>query len=507
MERLSQKEKVLLSAWMARVGGIRLDKVLFPVQLKFIESASSYVAALAGRQSGKSWAVAALMLHTALHTRKNVQFCALTRPSAKKIIWQKLIDLDRIFNLKCKFKEMALEVHTPDGAIIYISGLDNSPGEQQKIRGNTFKLVVVDEAGHYSQNLEEIVNDILEPTLKVEQGKLVLLGTPGNLLNFKNLNHQDHSEKKRNDFFYRVTEGMIPGWDVHKWTALDNPYMAEAEAKYRAKKIAENPLIVNTPSWKREVLGEWYHDDGLLAFKFSRENNVLYKNPAGGGARNDGMPGQDYIFSLGIDLGFKDATAFVVGAYGKSDNKFYIPEVFKSVRMEIDDIEKKIDYFRSKYTITGYYVDKNNIHVAHELNKRLGINMVSADSHEKYNFIQLLNHDFLLGNIKIMRSTIAGVITGGYKDQEENPLIQELENCIWDEDDPTEIYNGCQDHLIDALRYCWRHAYYYRRNHKEMNKTIENNISNQMDTYWAKKAKNMNRIRDNYVDLGGKNYL
>ena len=50
------------------------------------------------------------------------------------------------------------------------------------------------------------------------------------------------------------------------------------------------------------------------------------------------LPEQVYQYVLGIDFGWVDSSAFVVGAYAKNDDAFYIVECYKKGEMLPDEL-------------------------------------------------------------------------------------------------------------------------------------------------------------------------
>jgi len=68
-----------------------------------------------------------------------------------------------------------------NGSVVYVPGVDYSEEEKQKLLGQKYKLVVIDEAASFSINLNELVFGILKPAVTDYRGTICLMGMPGNL--------------------------------------------------------------------------------------------------------------------------------------------------------------------------------------------------------------------------------------------------------------------------------------------------------------------------------------
>jgi hypothetical protein len=65
-------------------------------------------------------------------------------------------------------------------------------------------------------------------------------------------------------------------------------------------------------------MNEWCADDDLVIIRFNNEINRIEKLPEYG----------DWIFGLGVDLGFNDATSFTVGRHVFQESASLPPKVF-----------------------------------------------------------------------------------------------------------------------------------------------------------------------------------
>ena len=244
-------------------------------QTRFLDDPSRMKALLCTRRAGKSYA-AGLMLLEAAYKNPGVSclYVALTRASAKRIMWKDVLKaIDREQGLQCRFNETELSATLPNGSIIYLLGMDADEQEKEKALGQKFMAVAVDEAASYNVNLHEIVYGILKPATADYRGTIALIGTPGNM---------------KRGVFYDLTRGQDPsapgqwekdGWSCYRWTAFENPKVAEQwKAEIEDLRLA-NPAIEQTPIFQQHYLGKWVTDDTKLVYRFESGRNTFDELP------------------------------------------------------------------------------------------------------------------------------------------------------------------------------------------------------------------------------------
>ena len=87
--------------------------------------------------------------------------------------------------------------------MIYLVGADSNEDERQKLLGQKFVLVVIDEAQAFGIDLRQLVYGVLKPAVADYRGTIILTGTPGNPIK---------------GLFFDVTNGREAGWSGHRWT-------------------------------------------------------------------------------------------------------------------------------------------------------------------------------------------------------------------------------------------------------------------------------------------------
>jgi PBSX family phage terminase large subunit len=401
----------------------------FPEQTAFVVDDGPRVGALCTRRAGKSYG-AGLKIYRSAHKVPGctVLYMGLTRKTAKKIMWKDVMKvIDRDLELGCKFNEAELSIKCPNGSIIYLEGADAGKDEMDKVLGGKLMLALIDEGGSYRIDLRKLCYEIIEPALADYDGTLAMIGTPTDLLD---------------SLFHHVTDGREHGWSTHSWNTTDNPYMAEVWEK-RLKMLKEtNPLIEETPSYRRMYLGEWVTDISALCYKYDIHRNTVEALPH----RAD----RDYIYMMGVDLGFNDPSAFVISAFSKVDKNLYFVEAYKRSEMIISDVAERIKYYNKKYDIYRVVIDNASKQAVEELKQRYGLGLVAADKAGKSEFIEIMNSEMIQGRIKVLDVP------------ETEPLRTEWGSLIWDDrSDRREEHPACENHCADGALYNWRECYQY----------------------------------------------
>ena len=409
----------------------------FPHQERFINDPARLKAAFCTRRAAKSYTGGLYLMKEAL--RKPGVSClyiALTRDSAKKIMWKDILKtIDAKFKLGCTFNETLLTCTLPNGSVIYLTGVDTDEDEKKKLLGQKYLLVVCDEASMYSIDLRELIYGILKPAVADYRGTICLLGTSGNLTQglFFDITKSDGTARE-------------PGWALHEWTAFENPYIKTQWAEELRDIETTRPLFKNTPLYKQWYLNQWVIDTNKLCYWYldgRNEYGLLPRYTHG-----------EWNFVLGVDLGYRpDPSAFTVGAFHENDKTLYVLESFKQLEMDITDVANRIKSYQAKYPIFKVVIDGANKQAVEEIQKRHEISLEAANKTGKSDFIEIMNAEFVQGLIKVQPAT-------------NKDLIDEWKRLVWcTEGDkiviPRTEHPGLANHHCDATQYMWRFCYQF----------------------------------------------
>jgi len=415
-------------------------------------------AALCTRRAGKSYGVG-LYLFKEAYENPGVSclYIALTRDSAKKIMWQDILKrIAKDNSIECRYNETELMITLSNESTINLAGADSGPDEMEKFLGRKYKLVVVDEAGSFRQDLHRLIYQIIRPATVDLNGTIVLIGTPTNF---------------NQGLYYDVTIGLEAGWSLHKWSAFDNPFIS-AQWKEEIDKITNmSPQIIDTPLYKQMYQGEWFTDTSKLVYKFDPTRNIY-----------DTLPNQNYYHVLGIDLGYEDDSAFTVCSYADHDTTLYVQESSKKSHMILYDVAMEIKRLQSKYDIHKILVDNSAKQAVEEMRIRYGICFEAADKTGKSDFIEICNSDLIRGNVKFQRENT-------------KQLQNEMTNLIWDDrSKKKQEHPNCANHCTDSFLYPWRYCYQYAATHKQLPKNKYG------EDYMIEKLEEEARMRKEYND-------
>lgn len=358
--------------------------ISFPEQYEFINDDNRFVSALCTRRAGKTEGIAIKMIKKGLkHKNTIIPYFALTRSSAKDIMWSKLIEVAEKIGIKGDPVESALEYKLPTGSVIKLFGADMK-NFIQRVRGIKTPLACIDEAGAFGNHLGSLVDDILFPaTADYPDGQIVLTGTPGRV---------------PYGYFYEVTGQNKFNFSQHKWSVLQNPFMPDA--RKLIEEIKNNKgWSDDNPTYRREWLGEWIIDIDALVFKYDHIKNHY-----------DALPQSrhQWHYVIGVDIGFNDADAISVIGWTEVDKVAYLVDEEVERGRDITSLANSIAKFIDKYDPDKVVMDTGGLgrKISEELNRRFSLPIVAAEKSRKFEYIELLNDALLNGRLMAKNTSL-----------------------------------------------------------------------------------------------------
>jgi len=400
----------------------RWKEDLFEYQRKFIDDPSHFKTALCSRRSGKTYACCYYLIETATkHPDSLSAYIGLSRRSAKRLMWQEMKRANRKYMLGIKFNNSELVATLQNGAQIILTGA-NDEADIDKLRGSTYRLVVLDEAASFGAHMDSLVEEVLEPALVDHNGTLAMIGTPSAACS---------------GLFYRATTESDFGYSNHHWTILENPYIPHAK-DWLDRRMKQKGWTDDNPIYLREWRGRWIRSFDSLVYQFNEDRNVVNTLP---------WDDHDWHYILGVDLGYEDATAFIIGAFCEDLPDFYIVEDYKSSKMLPSDIAEKIKQYDREYDFRVMVADTGGLgkSIVEEFRYRHGLAIRAAEKRNKLSYIELMNSDLSASRIKVLEGC---------------SVLDEWRLLQWDEDRPKED-DRFENHLADAALYAWRESRHY----------------------------------------------
>jgi hypothetical protein len=418
------REQAAVSERRAVSAGYR-DKMLdalHPKQRAFVLDPSARKCAVAGRRAGKTEGFAVWLLDGwERYPNELSLFIARTAGHARRILWPALHRVNSRYELGIRFRETPdLKAEMPNGYGVWLTGSKDF-ADVEKLRGPRYRRAAIDESGSFSTTLlRYLVEDILDPALLDLNGELALGGSPGVV--------------PAGFFYQRSTGDGGVKWSTHdNWTCLDNPFVAGAE--YLEKRKADNGWDDQHPTYRREYLGLWVKDLEALVFPYDGERNAF-----------DELPYGAWTYTLGVDLGYSDASSFVVVASRDGHPEVYVLESEQKSGLIPSAVAARVDALRHRYTFARIVVDSGGagIGYASEMRERYGIPAEPADKRNKRIHLEMLRGDLKSGTLRIQP----------HRNRE---LIDEMQRITWNEE-RDDLDDRFDDHLSHGLLYAWRAA-------------------------------------------------
>jgi hypothetical protein len=441
-----------------------LRERLFPQQQAFIADPYRYKTLLCPRRAGKTHSAQAYLLDRCLRQPgASCVFITMTKGTAKRIIWGGLKALNDELELGAAFHNTELIMTLPDGGRIALGGAETS-ADIDKFRGVPFDLIVLDECKSFPAGLlQELVEEVLTPCLSDRLGTLVMMGTPGAILQgpffaatgpeSQVVRHEGERRCVTGRPYSQRTDPRWYGvdfmWSQHSWGVADNIAMPHIWADVLEAKRYRG-WADDHPTWLREYIGQWVANDGALVYRYDEARNGW--TPRSGSsvlARPDELPvDHEWRFIAGMDLGFDDDFSLQVAAYSDTCADFYHVYDYAEPGLTVPAIAEKI---RDAMEIYGEFEamvgDRGGLGktILATLDEQYGLHVEPAEKQEKRDHIELLNADLASGQCKI----IAG-----------SGLAMEMQMLQWDERTGRED-KDTPNHRADGFAYLWRFAYHH----------------------------------------------
>lgn len=463
---------------------------LFTQQRALIEDPYRTKAALCPRRAGKSFVAASYAFDVCLRKpNARVMIISLSHKVGKKLYWtggDAVIPLlVSQFGVPVKPFQNELRLQFSNGSNLWLVGADKRDSIED-LRGDQYDLVIVDEAKSYPKFLlDELLDQVIEPALRDRLGTMLLIGTPGSDFSgaFFEATYPGHASEKRvknkrvqkptsrnylePEPFWLENPAAKPEWSRHSWTVLDNvakPHLwQEALDKKELKGWADDE-----PIWLRESLGQWVRGSNEFVYEYANlagtDPERVHWRPDFVNGNEHGLPKDtEWRYLLGVDTGFVDAFAMVVGAYNPHDGILYHVWDWHSSHLDpiaqAERIEKAIAKFGKFHAIV---VDPGagGAPLIDMLNRRMGIAARTAEKSERRAYQEFLNADFRAGKVKIRNSTprsdLATQLATLQFDMSSGMSTEELAR----REKLTENKSQAND-LCDAFLYMWRWSYHY----------------------------------------------
>lgn len=402
---------------------------LFSHQYHFVSDSGRFLVAQCSRRAGKTNGLALRFFRTL--NQYPSSFCpyvALTRDSARNIIWPILQEIDEKYEVGCKFIKSKLTMEHPNGARLQLFGADMK-NFIRRLKGIKTPGAAIDEAQDFGPHLQSLVDDVLTPALTdYSDSWLAITGTPGPI---------------PTGYFYDISQLGRYGFSVHKWTLLNNPYLPQAHSFIEELK-QKHEWDDNHPTLLREWRNQWVLDLESLLIRYNEKLNDYQHVP---------FDKMNYI--MGIDLGFNDADAIAIIGWNERSGNTYLVDELVTRKQGMTELVNQIELLRLKYNPSKLVIDEGGLgkKMAEEMRRRHGLPLTAADKARKMETVEFLNDHLRTSRFKARKNS--QFVADSYK--------VELD---WDKSTPDRIVikDSFHSDIIDAVLYAFREspAYTYR---------------------------------------------
>lgn len=285
-----------------------------------------------------------------------------------------------------------------------------SINQVDSVVGRSYDLIIFDEAA--LTDGRDAFNVALRPTLDKENSKAIFISTPRGRNNYFA------------EFYYRGWSEEFPEWCSVKATYHENPRVSDDDIREAKKTMSE-------AEFNQEYMADFNVFEGQI-WRFNHETCVSNLEEFDT-SRMD-------VFA-GLDVGYKDPTAFCVIAYDWDTSKYYVVDEYYNSERTTEQHATEIQKLIKKWDIDYIYID-------------------SAAQQTRYDFAQ--NYD--ISTINAKKSVldgighVAGIVDNDLLivDQTCKEVLMCLDQYQWDPNPnllKEKPKHDMASHMADAIRY------------------------------------------------------
>ena len=285
-----------------------------------------------------------------------------------------------------------------------------SINQVDSVVGRSYDLIIFDEAA--LTDGRDAFNVALRPTLDKDNSKAIFISTPRGRNNYFA------------EFYYRGYSEEFPEWCAIKATYHENPRVSEADIKEARKTMSE-------AEFQQEYMADFNVYEGQI-WAFNHEQCI---------ADLTDFETRNMDVFAGLDVGYKDPTAFCVIAYDWDEEKYYLVDEYLDSERTTEQHASQIRKLIQKWDIDYIYID-------------------SAAQQTRFDFAQ--NYD--ISTINAKKSVLDGIgQVAGVVDNDQlivhqscRESLMALDQYQWDPNPNLMKERPKHDgasHMADAIRY------------------------------------------------------
>jgi hypothetical protein len=242
----------------------------------------------------------------------------------------------------------------------------------------------------------------------------------------------------------RVRAGSNPGGYGHHWVKdrfIDNPgSRVFVRSSWRDNPALDHEAYAESLASLDEITrrqlkdGEWVFDGGDRVY---RSMGLLPELPP---AEEDAP----WSYAVCCDLGYVDATSFVVLAWRRYDPRIYVAHAETETRMTVGPVAERLRLLERQFGGFELWIaDPASKQVVETLRREYQCPFQSAEKTDKSAHISLVNGEIEHGALVAVEPTT-------------EQLIEEHTNLVWKDEHKLVEHPAHPNHAADALLYGWR---------------------------------------------------
>ena len=223
-----------------------------------------------------------------------------------------------------------------------------SINQVDSVVGRSYDLIIFDEAA--LTDGRDAFNVALRPTLDKENSKAIFISTPRGRNNYFA------------EFYYRGFSEEFPEWCSVKATYHENPRVAESDIIEAKKTMSENEFA-------QEYMADFNVYEGQV-WAFNHEQCI---------ADLSEIDVSNMDVFAGLDVGYKDPTAFCVIAYDWDEQKYYLIDEYMDSEKTTEQHAVQIQKLIHKWDIDYIYIDSAAQQTRYDFAQNYDISTINAN--------------------------------------------------------------------------------------------------------------------------------
>ena len=276
--------------------------------------------------------------------------------------------------------------------------------------GRSYDLIIFDEAA--LADGRDAFNVALRPTLDKDNSKAIFISTPRGRNNWFA------------EFFDRGFNDEFAEWCSIRATYKDNPRMSELD-------ISEAKKSMSDAEFRQEYEADFNTYEGQI-WNFNHEECIV---------NNESLETKSMDVFAGLDVGYRDPTAFCVIAYDWDEEKYFVLDEYLDAEKTTEQHAEAIQQMITKWDIDYIYIDSAAQQTRFDFAQNYDISTINA----KKSILDGIGH-------------VAGIVDNDkiLVDQRCSEVLSCLDQYQW-EPNPNlakeKPKHNRASHMADALRY------------------------------------------------------